>query len=46
MQELIGFAIFTITFITLGMLTGACLMRRIDALAYALEAADKKYNTD
>jgi hypothetical protein len=43
MQELIGFAYFTIAFITLGMLTGACLMRRIDSLAYALEEADKKY---
>jgi len=43
MQELIGFAIFTLTFITLGMITGACLMRRIDSLAQALEEADKKY---
>jgi len=43
MEELIGFAIFTLTFITLGMITGACLMRRIDSLAYALEEADKKY---
>jgi len=43
MQELIGFAIFTLTFLTLGMLTGACLMRRIDSLARAIEEADKKY---
>jgi len=43
MQELIGFAIFTTTFLALGMITGACLMRRIDSLAHALEAADKKY---
>jgi hypothetical protein len=43
MPELIGFAIFTLTFLTLGMLTGACLMRRIDSLARAIEEADKKY---
>ena len=43
MQELSGFAIFMTTFLTLGMITAACLMRRIDSLAYALEAADKKY---
>ena len=42
-EELIGFAIFMTTFLALGMLTGACLMRRIDSLAYALEEADKKY---
>jgi hypothetical protein len=43
MQELVGFAIFTMTFMLLGMITGACLMRRIDSLAHALEEADKKY---
>jgi hypothetical protein len=43
MQELVGFAIFMTAFITLGMITGACLMRRIDSLARALEEADKKY---
>jgi len=43
MNELIGFAIFMIAFTTLGMLTSACLMRRIDSLAHALEEADKKY---
>jgi len=42
-EELTGFAIFMTSFMALGMITGACLMRRIDALAYALEAADKKY---
>jgi hypothetical protein len=42
-EELIGFAIFMTTFLALGMLTGACLMRRIDSLAHALEEADKKY---
>jgi hypothetical protein len=42
-EELIGFAIFMTTFLALGMLTGACLMRRIDSLAHALEEVDKKY---
>lgn len=42
-QGLLGFAIFTIAFITLGMLTGACLMRRIDDLAHAIEKDDERY---
>lgn len=42
-QDLIGFAIFTTIFMTLGMITGACLMRRIDSLAYAIEKADERY---
>jgi len=42
-EELIGFAYFTVIFLTLGMITGACLMRRIDDLAHAIDEADKKY---
>ena len=42
-EEIIGFAYFTVIFLTLGMLTGACLMRRIDALAHAIDEVDKKY---
>jgi hypothetical protein len=42
-EELIGFAIFTTMFLALGMITGACLMRRIDSLAHAIEDADKRY---
>ena len=42
-EELIGFAYFTVIFLTLGMITGACLMCRIDSLAHAIEEADKKY---
>jgi hypothetical protein len=42
-DEIIGLAYFTVIFLTLGMITGACLMRRIDALAHAIDAADKKY---
>lgn len=43
MNELIGFAYFMTVFMAFGFVTGACLMRRIDALAHALENADKKY---
>ena len=42
-DEIIGLAYFTIIFTTLLMLTGACLMRRIDSLAHAIDEADKKY---
>jgi len=42
-EEIIGFVYFTVIFLTLGMITGACLMRRIDSLAHAIEEADKKY---
>lgn len=42
-QDLIGFAIFMTIFMTFGMITGACLMRRIDALAHAIEKDDEKY---
>lgn len=42
-QDLLGFAYFTLIFMTLGMLTGACLMRRIDSLAEAIEQAEDKY---
>jgi hypothetical protein len=42
-EELIGFAYFTIIFMTLGMITASCLMRRIDSLAEAIDEADKKY---
>jgi hypothetical protein len=42
-DELIGLAYFTVIFVTLGMITGACLMRRLDSLAHAIEEADKKY---
>jgi hypothetical protein len=42
-QDLLGFAYFTIIFMTLGMLTGACLMRRIDSLAEAIEESENKY---
>ena len=42
-DEIIGLAYFTIIFTTLLMLTGACLMRRIDSLANVIEEIDKKY---
>ena len=42
-DEIIGLAYFTVIFLTLGMITASCLMRRIDALAHAIDAADKKY---
>jgi hypothetical protein len=43
MEDLIGFAIFTIAFMTFGMLAGACLMRRIDDLAHAIERSNERY---
>jgi len=42
-EEIIGFAFFTVIFTTLLMLTGACLMKRLDSLAHAIDEADKKY---
>jgi len=42
-EQIIGFAYFTVIFTTLLMLTGACLMRRIDSLANTIEEIDKKY---
>jgi hypothetical protein len=43
MEELIGFAYFTVIFMTFGMIVGACLMRRIDSLARVIEEIDEKY---
>jgi len=43
MDELIGLAYFTLIFFTIGIVTSACLKRRIDDLIIALEDADKKY---
>ena len=42
-QDLIGFAYLTLIITTLGMITGACLMRRIDAIAHAIDEIDKRY---
>jgi len=42
-DEIIGLVYFTVIFTTLFMLTGACLMKRLDSLAHAIEEADKKY---
>jgi hypothetical protein len=42
-EQIIGFAYFTVIFTTLLMLTGACLMKRLDALGNAIAEADKKY---
>jgi len=42
-DEIIGLVYFTVIFLTLGMITASCLMRRIDALACAVEELDKKY---
>ena len=43
MEDLIGFAYFTVIFMTFGLLTGACLMRRIDALARAIDEHAEKF---
>jgi hypothetical protein len=43
MEDLIGLAYLTVIFTTFGLITGACLMRRLDALARAIDDADKKY---
>jgi len=43
MEDLIGLAYFTVIFMTMGMIAGACLVRRLDALARAIDDADKKY---
>jgi hypothetical protein len=37
MDELLGFAYFTVIFMTFGMITGACLMRALDSLARAID---------
>ena len=42
-EEIIGLAYFTVIFMTLVMITGSCLMKRLDSLAEAIEEADKKY---
>jgi hypothetical protein len=42
-EQIIGFAFFSVIFTTLLMLTGACLMKRLDSLAHAIDEADKKY---
>jgi hypothetical protein len=42
-QDLLGLTYFTLIFSTLAMITGACLKRRIDALAKVLEELDEKY---
>ena len=42
-QDLIGFAYFTVIFMTLGMITGACLMRALDAMARAIEEDEERY---
>jgi len=39
-EQIIGFAIFCVLFTTLLMITGSCLMIRIDALARVLENDD------
>jgi hypothetical protein len=43
MDDLLGFAYFTVIFMTFGLITGACLMRRLDSLARAFDDADKKF---
>lgn len=42
-EDYIGFAYFTVIFMTFGMITGACLMRALDAMARAIEKDDEKY---
>jgi len=42
-QYLLGFAYFTVIFMAFGMVAGACLMRRIDDLAHAIEKDDERY---
>jgi len=42
-EDIIGLAYFTVIFMTLAMITGACLMKRIDSLAHAIEKADERY---
>lgn len=42
-QEIIGFTYITVIFMTLVMITGSCLMKRLDSLAEAIDEADKKY---
>jgi hypothetical protein len=43
MDELVGLAYFTLIFFAIGIVTSACLKRRIDDLIIALEDTDKKY---
>jgi hypothetical protein len=42
-DELVGLTYLVIIFGTLVMITGSCLMRRIDSLAHAIDEVDKKY---
>ena len=43
MEDLIGFAYFTVIFMTFGMITGACLMRALDSLARAIDDHAEKF---
>jgi hypothetical protein len=43
MEDLIGFAYFTVIFMTFGLITGACLMRRLDSLSRAIDEHAEKF---
>jgi len=43
MEDLIGLAYFTVIFMTMGMIAGACLMRRLDSLARAIDDHAEKF---
>lgn len=36
-QDVVGFVYLTLIVTTLAMITGSCLMRRIDAIAHAID---------